>query len=125
MEELEHGAADLGIRLEPATVVAFETLLDLVLVSNRALNLTALRDSESIIRRHFLESIALGIQLERRGLLANGPHVLDLGSGAGFPGLPLKLVWPEIMLWLLEATSKKAAFIRNTVTALQLADTVV
>lgn len=113
-------AAGIGIRIDPKTAASFGQLLELLRASNANLNLTAIRDPEDIVGRHFLESIALGVLLSKRGLLTPAARLLDLGSGAGFPGLPLKLVWPEIELYLLEATSKKAAFIATAVSTLQL-----
>jgi len=110
----------LGIDITPEALSKLATLLELLLASNAQLNLTGTRDRESIIQRHFLESLALGAELERCRLIANGARVLDLGSGAGFPGIPIKVVWPGIDLWLLEATAKKARFIESAATSLRL-----
>lgn len=123
LDLLARGASSLGVPLDLNRLGAFDELLRLVEAANAGLNLTSLRDAGAIIQRHFLESIALGIRLAERGLLPAGAAVLDLGSGAGFPGLPLKLVWPEISLALLEATAKKARFIEAAVEALGLGST--
>lgn len=133
LEILMKGAATLGIELDAAQREAFALYLDLLLQANQSLNLTSLRDAESIERRHFLESLALGHLLEDRSLLpfdartsshqALGARVLDLGSGAGLPGIPLKIVWQGVELRLLEATAKKARFLHAAAVALQLSRT--
>jgi len=81
-------------------------------------NLTALRDPSSIQSRHFGESLALLEALESTG--AFGSPAIDIGSGAGFPGLPIKIARPDISLTVLEATAKKARFIELVVEALGL-----
>jgi 16S rRNA (guanine527-N7)-methyltransferase len=125
LEDLERDAGNLGIQLSSESLSAFEALLEVLKQANERMNLTSVRDDAGIVRRHFLESIALGSELDRRGLLAGNPTVLDLGSGAGFPGLPIKIAWPNIVLYLLEATKKKADFIQTAVDRLQLKDCVV
>lgn len=100
----------------PAGMLArFDAYLALLLLWNARTNLTAIRDPESILRRHFLESI-----LCARALPAGISTLLDFGSGAGFPGLPIALCRPEIDVTLAESQHKKAAFLREAVRALDL-----
>jgi 16S rRNA (guanine527-N7)-methyltransferase len=120
LHTLSDGLGDLGLRISPEASRQFATLLNLLVASNSQLNLSGVRDPDGIVHRHFIESVAIGAQLERRGLFTPGACVVDLGSGAGFPGLPLKLVWPELDMSLLEATGKKARFIQDAVVALGL-----
>lgn len=95
--------------------------IDLLLRWNTRINLTAIRDSEEIVSRHFGESLFLARHLfPEHG--AGGVRVLDIGSGAGFPGLPLKIWAPAISLTLVEANHKKAAFLREVIRALTLTD---
>ena len=82
---------------------------------NARTNLTAIRDEEGILRRHFVESIACA-----RALPAGIGSLLDFGSGAGFPGLPIALCRPEISVMLAESQNKKAAFLREAVRTLDL-----
>lgn len=84
----------------------FETYLSLLLRWNAKINLTAIRDEEGILSRHFVESIACA-----RALPAGVSTLLDLGSGAGFPGIPIALCRPEIVVTLAESQGKKAAFL--------------
>lgn len=111
---LEGGRA-LGLDLE-AHLPAFSRLYDLLMEANRRMNLTALRTEEEVVRKHFLDSLTL-LALP----LWEGPlRVLDLGTGAGFPGLPLKIVRPELEVTLLDATKKKVAFVAEAVRVLDL-----
>jgi len=83
--------------------------LELLLKWNARTNLTAIRDPEEIVRRHFGESLFLGAHLRDCSTL------LDFGSGAGFPGVPVQLLRPEIAVTLAESQGKKAAFLREVV----------
>jgi 16S rRNA (guanine527-N7)-methyltransferase len=101
--------------LDPVLAQRFESLLSLFLRWNARINLTAIRDQEGILSRHFLESIACA-----RALPAGLSTLLDFGSGAGFPGLPIVLCRPEIAVTLAESQGKKAAFLREAVRVLDL-----
>jgi 16S rRNA (guanine527-N7)-methyltransferase len=91
----------------------FEVYLSLILRWNARVNLTAIRDEEGILARHFVESIACA-----RTLPAGIQTLLDFGSGAGFPGLPIALCRPEIAVTLAESQGKKAAFLSEAVRTL-------
>jgi 16S rRNA (guanine527-N7)-methyltransferase len=88
--------------------------LELILKWNARTNLTAIRTPEEIVRRHFGESLFAGTHL--------GPcrTLLDFGSGAGFPGLPIQLLRPDVTVTLAESRSKKSAFLREVIRALNL-----
>ena len=88
--------------------------LDLILKWNARVNLTAIREPEEIVRRHFGESLFAGLQL------APCTTLLDFGSGAGFPGLPIQLVRPDVKVTLGESRHKKAAFLHEVVRMLGL-----
>lgn len=102
------------------------TYIDLLQRWNTRVNLTAIRDPEEIVTRHFGESLFLARHLFPADPLspatAHRSTVLDIGSGAGFPGLPLKIWAPEISLTLVESNHKKAAFLREVVRKLTLTD---
>jgi len=105
-----------GLQLEQIS-----TYIDLLLRWNARINLTAIRDAEQIVPRHFGESLFLARHLfplttDHRPLTT----VLDLGSGAGFPALPIKIWEPSIHLTMVEANHKKTAFLREAVRALKL-----
>src|ERR1700679_3244832 len=94
------------------------TYLDLLLKWNARTNLTAIREPEEIVRRHFGESLFAGIHLGQR--LGADATLLDFGSGAGFPGLPIQLLHPGLRVTLAESQGKKASFLREAVRTLQL-----
>ncbi len=110
------GLRRLSVPVEDGRVVeAFVRYRELLLEWNGRFNLTAITDPEEVLVKHFLDSLAL-LQVYQQ------PHawVLDIGSGAGFPGLPLQIVRPEWRVTLLEATGKKTNFLRHVGEALQL-----
>ncbi len=88
--------------------------LELILKWNARINLTAIRTPEEIVRRHFGESLFAGAHLGTCGTL------LDFGSGAGFPGIPIQLLRPDIAVTLAESRSKKAAFLQEASRSLNL-----
>lgn len=95
------------------------TYIDLLLRWNARINLTAIRDPEEIVTRHFGESLFLARHLFE--LRLGGPaRVLDIGSGAGFPAIPLKIWAPTIHLTMIESNHKKAAFLREVTRSLTL-----
>src|ERR1700716_2998312 len=106
----------------PATLIPqLVTYLDLLLKWNARTNLTAIRDPEEIVRRHFGESLFAAQNLKLGNPAPSAPSVItlfDLGSGAGFPGLPIALFRPEIQVTLAESQNKKAVFLREAVRTL-------
>ena len=98
--------------------------LDLLLHWNTRINLTAVRDAESMVTRHFGESFFAARHIFRSQESGVGGQVraIDLGSGAGFPGLPLKIFAPALALTLIESSQKKAAFLKEAVRILALTD---
>ena len=102
--------------LDPALGERFEDYLGLLMRWNARINLTAIRDEEGILTRQFVESIACA-----RALPAGIGTLLDFGSGAGFPGVPIALCRPEIAVTLAESQGKKAAFLQEAVRVLGLA----
>ena len=98
-----------------------QAYLALLLRWNARINLTAIRDPEQIVTRHFGESLFAARVLRDAGAFApsgQSPRSLaDVGSGAGFPGVPIKLLVPEIRLTLIESRNKKATFLREVIRA--------
>jgi 16S rRNA (guanine527-N7)-methyltransferase len=123
MDRLVAGAAALGLPLSDAQRARFARYQALLLDWNTRLNLTAIVEPAAVERLHFLDSLTCALPLLARwGTAAAIPplRVIDVGSGAGFPGLPLKLALPQLRLTLLEATGKKAAFLAHVVAELEL-----
>lgn len=108
--------------LSSAQVRLISMYVDLLLRWNDRVNLTAIRDPEEIVTRHFGESIFAARQLFPQPAAGTTAHVIDIGSGAGFPGLPTKIWAPQIRLTLIESNQKKATFLREVVRHLSLAN---
>jgi len=106
-------AAQLGVYLKPDTAAKLLRLLDELTQWNRAYNLTAITDEESMIAGHLLDSLAASRDLV-------GTRIADLGTGAGFPGLPLAIVHPDKHFTLIDATAKKVRFVAHAARALSL-----
>lgn len=104
--------------LSDSQLVAIQAYLDLLLRWNAKLNLTAVRDPEEIVTRHFGESLFAARQLFPAA--DSRITAIDIGSGAGFPGLPLKLWCPSLNLTLIESNQRKATFLREVVRTLNL-----
>lgn len=126
----------VGLTLSPAIFDQLGVYLDLLLRWNAKINLTAIRDPEQIVTRHLGESLfAAGVlfgsqpsgaplipDVRMRGIREGGAvtTLADLGSGAGFPGLPIKLAFPSLQVTLIESQNKKATFLKELIRALQL-----
>lgn len=117
--------ARVATLLQPYTNPAPEQLesiskyIDLVLKWNQRINLTAIRDPEGIVTRHFGESFFAAAQWLTPG---QSEHVIDIGSGAGFPGLPLAMYAPSAPVTLIESQGKKATFLNEVIFALRLSN---
>jgi 16S rRNA (guanine527-N7)-methyltransferase len=113
--QLQQGGEAMGIALPAETRARLLDFLDLLVAWNRAYNLTAVRDPREMVTRHLLDSLAIAPHLR-------GPRVLDIGSGAGLPGIPLALLRPDWRLTLIDKNGKKLRFLRQARAALHLAN---
>lgn len=120
MQRLIDGARRLGIELSTEHLALFDLHAREMLSWNQRMNLTAIVEPEEVWTRHFLDSLTTKAALE--GRLTGRAWVIDVGAGAGFPGLPLKVVCSEMRLTLLESTGKKATFLEHVVRAMSLSD---
>jgi 16S rRNA (guanine527-N7)-methyltransferase len=115
---LAAGARDIGIDLKPEKAEILLKLVDELEQGNAQFNLTAIRDRPGMLRKHVLDSLSVQPYLR-------GSRVADVGTGAGFPGLPLAIVNPERRFTLIEATGKKARFVEQTIARIGCANAAV
>jgi 16S rRNA (guanine527-N7)-methyltransferase len=127
-----HSELDRRLGEKPAVLSASQLdrismYIDILMRWNARINLTAIRDEEEIVTRHFGESLfaarCLFPEADSASQTAGGPvRLADLGSGAGFPGIPIKLWAPDVQLTLIESNHKKATFLREVCRSLTLTD---
>jgi 16S rRNA (guanine527-N7)-methyltransferase len=122
MSALVEGAARLEIELNDAQLARLDQLGAALREGNRRVNLTRIVDPAQVETKHFLDSLTAALPLLDR-LRANEPlRLVDVGSGGGMPGLPLKIAFPQLRVTLVESIGKKAAFLRATVEQLGMPD---
>lgn len=110
-------AEAFGLTFEEGDLVRFGRFLSLLLEANKGVNLTAITDPAQAWDRHVLDALTLMPILAE---LPNGSRVADVGSGGGLPAIPLAIALPRLRFTLIEATGKKAAFLRTAIAALGL-----
>jgi 16S rRNA (guanine527-N7)-methyltransferase len=115
---LRRGLLALGVGLSDQQIDGLERYLALLEKWNRVYNLTAIREPERMVTHHLLDSLAILPHVR-------GPRVLDVGSGAGLPGIPLAMASPGLAVTLVDSSHKKAAFLQQAVAELQLANATV
>ncbi|MCP9465546.1 MAG: 16S rRNA (guanine(527)-N(7))-methyltransferase RsmG [Nitrospira sp.] len=106
----------MGVPLQPEHVTRFMTYFRHLKEWNRLINLTSIQDDREIIVKHFVDSLAC-LSVESIG---KGSRIVDIGSGAGFPGIPLKIVRDDLQITLVEPVEKKVAFLLSVVGLLRL-----
>ena len=118
------GARELGIELDDAQIARFLLYYAEILSWNRRASLTRVTGPDEVQTRHFVDSLSIVAGLPA-GTLGAGTKLIDVGSGAGLPGVPLKIAFPETAVVLLEANGRKAAFLQGLVSTLELDDVTV
>ncbi|MEZ4770105.1 MAG: 16S rRNA (guanine(527)-N(7))-methyltransferase RsmG [Caldilineales bacterium] len=123
---LQEGALELGVSLDAGQLARFDTYLALLQDWNQRMSLTTITDSDEVVTKHFLDSLSCLLALpaiDRQPVqqwLQRPLRAVDVGAGAGFPGLPLKIAWPALRLTLVETTGKKCLFLEQVVADLGL-----
>ena len=115
-ETLTSQAKELGMKVTPEQAQQFQTYMELLLEWNEKINLTSITEPDQVVEKHFLDSMTLLLWKK----LKQGAKVIDVGTGAGFPGIPLKILRPDIDLTLLDGTMKRLNFLGEVCTALKL-----
>ncbi|NWF77485.1 MAG: 16S rRNA (guanine(527)-N(7))-methyltransferase RsmG [Chloroflexi bacterium] len=120
MRELIEGARKLGIKLNAGQVEQFELYYQELIEWNKRVNLTAITDYAEVQVKHFLDSLTVALVLSAEEIAKPDFSIIDVGTGAGFPGVPLKILLPEAKIVLLEPTTKKMAFLQHIIRKLGL-----
>ncbi len=121
---LEQGCAQMGLALTPRQLEQFAIYYRALTEWNQRFNLTAITDLEGVQTKHFLDSLAgwppTAGELGSAAAAARSLHLVDVGTGAGFPGVPLKILLPSLKLTLVDGTGKKVLFLNQLVEELAL-----
>jgi len=121
MERLAAGARRLGLMLTSQQCEQFQVYYQELIDWNRRLNLTAITDYDEVQVKHFLDSLTVVLAMKHP--LPKGMRLIDVGTGAGIPGIPLKILLPDIKLVLLDATRKKSTFLEHITRRLEIKNT--
>ncbi|MEZ0323825.1 MAG: 16S rRNA (guanine(527)-N(7))-methyltransferase RsmG [Hydrogenothermaceae bacterium] len=114
MEILKKLSSENGIELSEKQIELFEKYIQILLKWNRVYNLTSIKKREEIITKHFFDSLTLVKLFEKVGINPVGKEIADFGTGAGFPGVPLKIYYQDkIDLYLIESVGKKCIFLET------------
>ena len=118
MPHLARGARELGLTLSRAQLAQFADYYRGLTEWNQKINLTAIAGCRETQLKHFLDSLTVCLAARRE--LAGPARIIDIGSGGGFPGIPLKIAFPQIELHLIDSVAKKTAFLQHIAAALDL-----
>lgn len=112
--KMERYAKQIGIVLDKKQIEQFYQYMKLLLSWNEKMNLTAITKPEEIIVKHFIDSITIAKYIDRN------KNLIDIGTGAGFPGIPLKIIRPDIQITLLDSLAKRVQFLEEVIKQLEL-----
>lgn len=122
MERLKKMAFQFNIELSDMQLEQFQTYYEMLVETNKVMNLTAITELDEVITKHFLDSLALAQIYPEIRDDSKSISVLDLGTGAGFPGIPLKIAFPQLQIILMDSLNKRVKFLQSVINQLELCD---
>lgn len=116
MNQLKEDALLFGVKLNEKQLFGFQKYYEMLIDWNEKINLTAITDFDEVLKKHFLDSIAIGRLFSQNIELS----VLDIGTGAGFPGIPIKIAFPDMKVTLMDSLNKRVIFLNEVIKELSL-----
>ena len=118
LTKFKHGLEELNITLTDEQIEQFLQYYEMLVEKNKVMNLTGITEYEEVIQKHFLDSLSLIRVIP--DIASQKLTVIDLGTGAGFPGIPLKIAFPELEITLMDSLNKRILFLQEVIDALGL-----
>ena len=120
LRKMTEGCKALGISLSMKQLEQFYQYYELLIEKNKVMNLTAITELEEVVSKHFIDSLSL-VRV-RDNLIDLKISLIDVGSGAGFPGIPLKIAFPNISVILLDSLNKRVFFLNEVIKKINLSE---
>ena len=118
MIRLKNLSSKLDIVLSDEQIEQFQIYYEMLIETNKVMNLTAITQLDEVITKHFLDSIALANVYQN--IKNKALKIIDLGTGAGFPGIPLKIAFPQLQVTLMDSLNKRVKFLNSVIDELSL-----
>ena len=119
LEQFEKDLAELQIILSSVQIEQFLIYYEMLIEKNKVMNLTAITDFDEVLKKHFIDSLSLIKACDLNGS-ENHISLIDIGTGAGFPGIPLKIAFPDLKITLLDSLNKRVSFLNEVIRTLKL-----